>query len=559
MKMYLSIISVVLIVFCFHSCEKETDSLETFQEKSDYIRTLVDNFNSENQSSGFFNAIERILDELSENKSIVSSGVSVDSSIIWWQTQDNSLFFLQLKKFDDYNETLANENALLNTRKFEAKGKATDNLPHNKKALLLSPSYYDWAYTVPFSSEEKKDINYYFKQKLEAQGFEVEYYKNEQSNQYDITIENYQNWYDYGVISFSGHGFMGGNYNVIKSGIRLTNAFVMDHFDDFANKVYTWFGDVDYPDQLTVGITNKFFKKYYPDGLEDTFVLMSACMQARLGIELIDPASNSSVLWGWNTPMTPLEGAWRSTRILIDMMLDNGKTAKEALDYLVQNDYLEHRYEILSNEMAQLIMWFNSNSDFRLTDLKSDYYLDDDFETYNVGSFPSEANWEIKYTGAGNQYQYISQEYSLSGTQSFRLQGALSWSARIVNQLPEQPDIVYFEAAFYSESVEHEGSFGLRNPNVGTWGTGISACSFHDGYINVNGYDLSQYMPHQWHKVKVFTNLTDQTFSAWLDDEIILENHTFDYPDVAYTHFYLDATNDGSNIVFYDNVKVWKK
>ncbi len=74
----------------------------------------------------------------------------------------------------------------------------------------------------------------------------------------------------------------------------------------------------------------------------------------------------------------------------------------------------------------------------------------------------------------------------------------------------------------------------------------------------MNGYDLSEYLPQQWYKVKVLTNLTDQTFSAWLDDEIIIEDQAFNYPDVDYTHFYLDATNDGTNIVFYDDVRVWE-
>jgi len=373
MKIYYRVLSIILIAFCFFSCEKEPDSLNTFQEKSDYIKTLADLFNSENQSSGFINAVDKVLDDLSDNKSIVTSGVSLDSSSIWWQTQDNFLFFLQLKKFTDYNETLANDHELLNTNKFEAKSESNDNMPHHKKALLLSPSYYDWAYTVPFSSEEKKDINYYFKQKLEAQGFEIEYYRNEQSNQYNITIENYQNWYDYGVISFSGHGDMAGNINAIKSGIKLTADFVIDHFDDFVDTVYSYFGDVEHPDQLIVGITNKFFEKYYPHGLEDTFILMSACKQARMGIELIYPNSNS-VMWGWSTSMAPLVGAWRSTRILIDQMLDYGKTTKQALDYLIENDYLEHRYEISSNDIAQLGICGLSNLDFKVS-IRSDTYF----------------------------------------------------------------------------------------------------------------------------------------------------------------------------------------
>jgi hypothetical protein len=99
---------------------------------------------------------------------------------------------------------------------------------------------------------------------------------------------------------------------------------------------------------------------------------------------------------------------------------------------------------------------------------QSGVILFDDFENYEVGSFPSEGDWQIKYNGAGNNQQYITDQYQLSGEKSFHLHGVQSWGAQIINELDYTPSIVYFETSFFSESVNNTGVFGLRNPNLGT-------------------------------------------------------------------------------------------
>ena len=48
----------------------------------------------------------------------------------------------------------------------------------------------------------------------------------------------------------------------------------------------------------------------------------------------------------------------------------------------------------------------------------------DDFESYAPGVFPSSNGWFLRFEGAGAAEQYVSQERSVSGSQSFRLMAA---------------------------------------------------------------------------------------------------------------------------------------
>ncbi|MBI9032131.1 hypothetical protein JEZ13_09055 [bacterium] len=183
--------------------------------------------------------------------------------------------------------------------------------------------------------------------------------------------------------------------------------------------------------------------------------------------------------------------------------------------------------------------------------------LEDDFESYELNTFPTSGGWSIGYNGAGNQYQYITDQYSYQGSKSFRLLGASSWGAQMDNLLTDTPDVIYFEASFYSESTSHEGSFGLRNPNVGTWGTGITGVAFYDGMISIGSNEITEYVPEQWYKIRVKADLSNNKLSGWINDTIVLDEVDCTYSTVPYTHFYLHARNDGTNLVFFGNVKVW--
>lgn len=189
-------------------------------------------------------------------------------------------------------------------------------------------------------------------------------------------------------------------------------------------------------------------------------------------------------------------------------------------------------------------------------DVNAQYILNDDFESYEVNTFPSDGGWSIRYNGAGNNQQFITNQYSNSGSKSFRLRGVQSWDARIINELESTPNVVYYQASFFSESISNEGWFALYNPTASTWGTAVSGVFFSGGKIYVGILEVP-YDQSVWNTVKVKVDLVEQIISVWINDELLLENHEYSFPATPYTHFALTAINNGTNTVFFDDVRVW--
>ena len=66
------------------------------------------------------------------------------------------------------------------------------------------------------------------------------------------------------------------------------------------------------------------------------------------------------------------------------------------------------------------------------------------------------------------------------------------------------------------------------------------------------------YIPEQWYKVKIKCDFENNELSVWVNDVQYLFNEVVNYNTaIDYTTFFLHAWNDGSNIVFFDDVEVW--
>ena len=372
-KKVFSFFSILIIVIAFLSCseneEPEVPKYSTFDEKSKLFRDIAEEFNSIYQSNSFELAVESTLNELNNNPGISNAGMSGDTLSIWWETMDNFLFVLQVKIYNEFVDSLNNDDITKKEIVLNEKYHSDIIKPHNNKALLLSPSYYDWAPYARPSTDENKDINFYFKQKLEDRGFEVDYYRNETPQQNNFSLELYENWNDYGVISFSGHGDVVGSQQLygISSGIRATTEFENLHWDKFTDNRFMYIGKVSNSNYKYVGITNIYFLNQYPGYLTNVFVLISACKSQENSILARDLIRNpgKSVYWGWTDDMMPLAGAWRNTKFMIDQLLDHGKTSGETYNLMVENNRHRHwlygRFRYTYIEMAH-----HSDQNFKL-------------------------------------------------------------------------------------------------------------------------------------------------------------------------------------------------
>ena len=185
------------------------------------------------------------------------------------------------------------------------------------------------------------------------------------------------------------------------------------------------------------------------------------------------------------------------------------------------------------------------------------YILNDDFESYGVGTFPSSGGWFIRFNGAGNSEQYISDRHAFSGSRSFRLHGRNGWDARILRELPIVGAVMGFEASFLVESASYGGHVALRNPQEGTWGRSVIGVNFRDGSIFLDGSEIGSYDVGFWKTVRVVADRLRGRVSVWIDDQLVLHDVDHSYPDFEVTHLSLTARNVGTNIVFFDGVKVW--
>ncbi|MFX1392713.1 MAG: C25 family cysteine peptidase, partial [Promethearchaeota archaeon] len=159
--------------------------------------------------------------------------------------------------------------------------------------------------------------------------------------------------------------------------------------------------------------------------------------------------------------------------------------------------------------------------------------FEDDFELYPVDSFPY--NYELIYNGAGNSYQKITDDYSVSGTQSFTLTGASSWSAVASREISYSSNYLILEAQIMSETPsgstggnDNNIEVGFWNPNAATWGEYYVLINFrNDGKITLEGGTteliLGNYSAFTWYKVKLIMNLDENSVQAYVNENLLGE------------------------------------
>ena len=119
----------------------------------------------------------------------------------------------------------------------------------------------------------------------------------------------------------------------------------------------------------------------------------------------------------------------------------------------------------------------------------------DDFESYDVGTFPSSGGWTLVWDGAGSQYQVVTSSHYHSPSKSLQLLGAYGWSSVAEKRFSTAARIIGFEAYMMAESYPQNpvstyasvGSVGFWNRDEATWGKYYVTVEFRaDGYLVVH-------------------------------------------------------------------------
>ena len=153
--------------------------------------------------------------------------------------------------------------------------------------------------------------------------------------------------------------------------------------------------------------------------------------------------------------------------------------------------------------------------------VESDIFFDD-FESYDVDTFPSQGGWELVYAGT-DQYQnhIVTNLRAYSGSKSLQL----DQKAFAQRKFTTQADQVGYEVAVGpTEGGALVGFAGLWE-NVATkgefWAT-VGFVSDEEGRRTIQAYRyrtvLGDWQPGLWYLVKVILDRSSNTYTVWIDE-----------------------------------------
>jgi len=184
-------------------------------------------------------------------------------------------------------------------------------------------------------------------------------------------------------------------------------------------------------------------------------------------------------------------------------------------------------------------------------------YLSEDFERYSVNAYP--AGFVCAYDGTGKSNQKVITANGPDGslTKVFRLQGKNSWGSQQDFPLPSLlPDRLIVQAYVKPIGNQLPGSIGLRNPDVGTWGTGIGGVGFSgNGKLNAMGGASTSYRLGVWYFIDITYDFVTLTADVRVDGKLLSSGIPFG-TKVKQTHLFLHSGNQGQNEILFDEITV---
>jgi|GEM_PF-6438472 len=186
--------------------------------------------------------------------------------------------------------------------------------------------------------------------------------------------------------------------------------------------------------------------------------------------------------------------------------------------------------------------------------------LQDDFESYSTGTFPSSGGWEAYFNAVSDpNHNVVTDVTSYSGSKSLQVYGSHDgcWAALVAHDLPKE-DVIYIEASMKA-SGEAGGGCHKNDIQLGlgweifSWGHHWKALiSFKsDKKIYGVGGVLQDFTPNKWYRIKIKLDLTKGEVTYWID-----ENKIATYSIDPFDYSYL-AIESGDGKGWIDDIKVY--
>ena len=186
--------------------------------------------------------------------------------------------------------------------------------------------------------------------------------------------------------------------------------------------------------------------------------------------------------------------------------------------------------------------------------------FEDDFESYDVGTFPSSGGWALWFDGQGPQYQVVVETTSVSGMKALKLWG-MDWWAAVAARSFTVTERIGFEVMVKAENWGIPGKSGAgvafskkMSPTI-SWSWG-NVEFYSDGYIKSSGQNLQPYTLNTWYKVKVAYDVSSNTHSVWINDVLKATSLPNEHPPEIEA-FALGSTH-AEQVCYFDDVKVFE-
>jgi parallel beta-helix repeat protein len=197
-------------------------------------------------------------------------------------------------------------------------------------------------------------------------------------------------------------------------------------------------------------------------------------------------------------------------------------------------------------------------------------FFEENFESYNVGTFPSSGGWELWYNGAGTEHQIIVDNVSVSPTKSLKLLGLDYWAGFAAKRFTSTSSTIGFEVAVRVEEnngqPRDDARVAFTTKVSGRISREYAPVTFQDsGVITSGGQVLQSYVADAWYKIRVIMDRDREAYSVWVDGELKGENlavtttsgNITDYPSYEIEAFSVSQCYN-SVTAYFDDVRVFE-
>jgi len=313
-----------------------------FPEQKEIAEATVSRYQELLETGSPQEARQTLAQELRAMEDVEAAGVSVDSITVWWTLHNGYEYCLLTETRASLTDTTSG--GLLGRREPPTAPSGPHGwyslagFPHNNSALILSPYQWDWNLLDLIPMEDETP---FINDASSSQGYETTFKVNDDKNDQNISMNDYKDFDDYGVIAISTHGGVNSESQVfICMGVIATEELVLEYSQDIINGnlvfvVYIdkWFTDDDI---LAFAFTPGWVHTYYPQRLDSTLFYASSCKGLFNNTMADAIVGSGSAYFSWDESVGMPQAA-TTGRDLFTQLVYNAHNCGEAFQIVLEN------------------------------------------------------------------------------------------------------------------------------------------------------------------------------------------------------------------------------